>query len=130
MLCHCGAKLRVLEVREHENETVKRRTYECEGATLHKVLTYEFTSSIWNAAQYDIKKAIAGQLFHRRAAERAALVAKMKQDRHEGMSCPAISAKYGMSVDMVRYYTRLPRARLYPSVKQRSINVNSCSEQG
>ena len=131
MLCHCGSVLQVLEVRERDSNAVKRRTYQCLGATPHKVNTYEIPESAWKVAQSDIKKAVKGQLYHRKIAARARLAAAMRIEREAGVSCPELAKKHGLSVDMVRYYTRMPRERLYPAAKQRKArNGNQHTSDG
>lgn len=123
MKCHCGGRLQTVEVRERDASTVKRRTYECpEG---HKVNTYEIPESAWKAAQHDIKKAVKGQLYHRKIAARARLAEQLRAERLAGASCPELAVKYAehkLSIDMIRYYTRLPRERLYPAAKKRKAD--------
>ena len=127
MLCHCGANLRVVEVRERDVNAVKRRTYLCTGAEPHKVNTFEIPESAWKVAQYDIRKSVKAQLYHRKLAERARLAAEMRLERERGVSCPELAIKHSMSVDMVRYYTRMPRERLYPVAKKRANERRSHS---
>lgn len=127
MLCHCGASLRVVEVRERDANAVKRRTYLCTGAEPHKVNTFEIPESAWKVAQYDIRKSVKAQLYHRKLAERARLAEQMRAERIAGASCPELSVKYKMSVAMVRYYTRMPRERLYPAAKKRANERRSHS---
>lgn len=116
--CHCGAGLQVDEVRARDSALVKRRTYVCSNG--HKRNTYEIPESAWRAAQYDIKKALKGQLYHREIARRAAVAAEMRVKRLQGVPCTQLATEYGMSVHMARKYTQLPRAQLYPAAKARS----------
>lgn len=104
-------------MRARDASLVKRRTYVCPNG--HKRNTYEIPESAWRSAQYVIKKALKGQLYHRDIARRAEIAAEMKAKRLQGVPCTELAKQYDMSVHMVRYYTRLPRAMLYPSVKAR-----------
>jgi hypothetical protein len=124
VLCHCGSVLQVLEVRERDHNSIKRRTYQCLGATTHKVNTFEIPELAWKSAQYNIRKAVKGQSYHREIAARARLAAAMRIEREQGVSCPELAKKHGLSVAMVRYYTRMPRARLYPAAKKRKDDGN------
>lgn len=122
MICHCGQLLKVLEVRERDAGAVKRRVYGCSSG--HLVRTYEIPEPAWRAAQYDIRKALRGQAYHKHIAERAALAGRMRGERLAGATCVQLAGKHGLSVDMVRYYTRLPREALYPAAKRRKVDGN------
>lgn len=108
----CGAPTRVLATRKQGEVTLRFR--QCDADPEHRLTTYEIDESMWRVAQHDIQKSRKAAT---RRISRVAKVAAMRKDRLAGMGCPAIAKKYGISVDMARYYTRIPRADLYPGVR-------------
>jgi transcriptional regulator NrdR family protein len=113
--CH-KATTKVTETREAFGGVVLRRNRACAcGASQ---TTYEISAEMWAAARHDIQKRIKARPYHEARAKRAELVQVMRERRHAGADCPTLAAEFGLSVDMVRYYTRMPRERLYPGAKR------------
>lgn len=116
MICErCFLSTRVLETRATENGAVTRRMHRCPNG--HKTTTYEITQAMYNAAKFDIAKAVKGQAYNKDLEQRRAVAAAMRAERLAGVPCPTLADKYKMSLHMVRYYTRLPRSKLYPAAK-------------
>jgi hypothetical protein len=72
---------------------------------------------MWNAAKSDIKRTIKKQAYNIKIEQLRVQKAQMLKERLAGASCPELAVKYQMSVHMARYYTRLPRSKLYPAAK-------------
>jgi transcriptional regulator NrdR family protein len=114
---HCGAPTRVLATRVQQTNIIQRRR-ECENG--HRDTTYELSSVAYKAAKYQHEKKAKGALYNAEIARRAEQAKAMRAERLAGATCVELAAKYGMSVDMARYYTRLPRKQLYHGAKDRN----------
>lgn len=75
---------------------------------------------MWNSSKSIIEKVLQGTVYKHMIQERRELKEQMLKERLAGLSCKHLSEKYQISLHMVRYYTRLPRARLYPGAKRES----------
>lgn len=111
----CGLPTSALETRNSYGGTVLRRARIC--ANKHRVTTYEISQAAFNSAKYDIQRANARQAYNQKIEALRVQKALMLAERLAGVDCIQLASKYGMSVHMARYYTRLPRAKLYPSAK-------------
>lgn len=119
----CGAATRVRETREMMDGAVKRRQRVCPAGHVHE--TFEIDEGMFRAARHDIERKARAQPFHAEMRDRHARATEMRRDRLAGKSCREISEAYGVSVHMARYYTRLPRARLYPAAKRRDATLDA-----
>lgn len=112
---------KVLETRTRDNGIV-RRTYQCQHCR-HKFNTLELPPKALNcpSLQGSVRR------FERlhEARERVRIkddeMAEMKRMRAAGYSCAEIAKEVGRTLYSVRFHTRIPREKLYPSVALRKM---------
>ena len=115
MICSvCGEPTRVLYTRERKDHFLTRRR-ECPGG--HRTTTYEIPEGAFSTAYGEIQKYLSRRPYVQRQIALKFRQGKMQLDRSIGMTCQQIADKYKVSLHMARYYTRLPRARVYPAAK-------------
>lgn len=73
---------------------------------------------MFNAAKSDIAKTVRGAAYNHKIEGLREQKELMTQKRLAGASCPELAAEFNMSVHMARYYTRLPRRKLYPGASK------------
>lgn len=118
MKCRCGRETtRVLESRSVHDGEVRRRVRECPVG--HKMTTYEIDAVAYKSARHDIERARRGRAHVEKIMQNRDRAAVMMAERLAGASCQELADKHGMSVHMARYYTRLPRTKLYPGARGR-----------
>lgn len=109
-----GLDSTVLETRSEDGYIIRRRR-RCDGCG-HKFTTHEIPPGAYTYARAHLarwRKAQEGA-WKRYVRERQALGRRMREDRERGMKQVEIQAKYakhGVSLWMVRHYTRIPRSQ-------------------
>lgn len=114
-----GTTTRVLETRTEDSGIVRRR-YACDDCQ-HRFNTVELPAKALNCPtmrgsirRYEklLEQAARSKI---KAEDRAEMV----RLRRQGKTTAEIAEMVGRSIHMVRYYTRMPREKLYPGVAMR-----------
>ncbi len=114
----CDADVKVLDTRRSPmSDKIVRRRVRC--ARGHVNVTYELPEVLFNAVRYQTRVAVSTH-YNTEKQQKSAWIEQMRAERLAGDSCPLIAKRHGLSLDMARYYTRLPRHTLYPAVKPKT----------
>lgn len=114
---HCNSPGKVLSTRSALDGMATRRRHQCDADPTHRWNTVEIYEAAFNSAKADIEKWIRRAPKRRARVEKDGRIDQMKADRLAGMRCQDIATKYTISLHMARYWTKMPRARLYPGAK-------------
>lgn len=116
----CGRPAKVMETRTVYGGFVIRRASKCTVG--HNSSSYEIPATLWKLAEKSLVRAAKRSASLLKKTKLLEVKELMMADRLQGMTCVSIAAKYSVPLSTARFYTRLPRAKIYPAVKKRNAD--------